>query len=462
MKTFSNHKIPSILGVIVLLLGVATGVMLIGRNQTFRLGASGETSPKGVRISNVTDKSFTISWTTQKNLLGYIKWGQTPSLGQTATPIDPSLKSVHSVTIEGLAPVSNYYFVINSSGDDFDNSGVPWSVTTGPTLPAPKGTVLASGTVRDAKGAPASNALVYINGGKIAQLSTTTSPNGSWTIPLSAARAKTLSSYASLIGDDSLEIFVQSKSETSVAQILFSGISPVPDIVLGQSYDFRGKSAVGVGGLPEANLNLPEEAPTTPGALDVSGETTNDETTVTLDSIDSSGEIIFTTSPEFFGDGPPNTEITITVESDPMTEDVIVPENGAWKWSPPKDLEEGEHTITINWRDASGLLRSLSRTFIVQAAEGEPSFESTPSGSTPTASASPTVKPTATPTISPTTSPTPTPAMSPTSSPTPTRASIPSTESGIPTAGSMAPTLILLCAGLILFASGIVISIKKN
>lgn len=448
-----HNKIPSLLGVIILIIGLAAGVALIGQQQIFRLGASGDIAPRDVRISNVTDNSFTVSWITARDTLGFVNWGQTTSLGEAAGEDTTSPAKVHSVTITGLSPSTNYFVVINSAGTNFDNSGVPWSISTGPALPGPRGTLIASGTILNANGSPAANALVYINGGFVSQLSTLTSANGTWTIPLSSARNRTLSSYATFEEDSVLDILVQTGEATAAAKINALTANPIPPITLGQTYDFRGSQTGGVN-LPEADVNLPDnQGPAGPGGLDISGEPATTTSTVTLESIKESGEVIFTSNPEFFGDGPPNTQLTITIESEPITKTVRVNAQGTWRFSPPTSLENGTHTITIKWTDATGILRSLTRTFTVQAAEDGLGFESTPSGSTPT--------PTQTPSPTPSPSPSPTPTTTPTSTPSPTRASIPSTESGVPEAGSLTPTLVLATIGLLLFFSGIVIT-RKN
>lgn len=466
--SLSKSRIPSILGVIVLVIGLAAGVFLIGQEQVFRLGAAGSTAPQDVRISNVTDDSFTVSWFTEKDTVGFVSWGKSASLGELARQIEGSPKKIHSVTLENLSSGSNYYFVINSAGADFDNNGVPWSVSTGPALGSPPGTQLASGAVLKTDGTPAGNVLVYINSGTLAQMSTVTSANGTWTIPLSQARTKTQSAYASFEQNSVLDIFVQAAGVTSAAQVTALSANPVPNIILGLTHDFRNESGSNVN-LPEADVNLPEEStPSGPGALDISGEASAEvEEVVTLEDLDP-GETIFTASPEFFGEGPTGETITITIESEPVTREVRIGSSGTWRFTPPTTLPDGAHTITITWTDAQGFLRSLTREFTVLAQEGEPSFESTPSGATatptptitptptPTKTASP--KPTATPTASP--SPTPSPTLTPT--PVPTRVSIPSTESGIPTAGSLTPTLLLATIGLALFLSGIVISIRNS
>lgn len=470
-KSVIHSRIPSILGVLVLVLGLAAGVMLISQQQIFRLGASADTSPQDVRISNVTDTSFTVSWFTGKPTLGYINWGQTPSLGQSKKG-STTLTTTHTLTIDGLSPGTNYYFVINSAGMEFDNNGIPWSTASGPSLPSPVTALLASGTVLTSDGKPAQNVLVYVNSGGFAQLSAITSQNGAWTLPLSIARTRTLSSYANLGTKDAVvDIFVQgADAGVATAQVLLSQINPTPNIVLGRSHDFTNQEVTAPGDLPTANVSLPEEEEVGQGTLDVSSGDLGlvDENPVTLDSIDEEDEVVFTSNPEFFGEGPQGTTITITVESDPVSSDVKIGPSGEWRWSPPTDLENGAHTVTVSWTDASGFLRRLTRTFTVAAAENEPGFESTPSAVTATPSPTPSPSPTPTPTKSPTPtasatkspSPTPSPSPSVSPSPIPARVSIPSTESGIPVAGVSAPTLILTLVGLGLFVSGIFISKK--
>lgn len=471
----SKFKIPSLLGVFILVIGLAVGVALIGQRQIFRLGASADSAPQDVRVSNVTDSSFTVSWFTTKPTIGYVNWGATTALGKSSEIGGLSTQTVHSVTIDGLEPSTNYYLVINSGGVEFDNNGIAWSVATGPALGASSETRLASGVVLKQDGSPASNVLVYINGGGMAQMSAVTSLNGTWTIPLSSARTRTLSGNAQLANSDVLDVYVQSGGMgIATAQVLPTKINPTPEITLGQTYDFRDSSSSQSGALPKADVSLPEEQEAQlPGSLDISsdGATQTTERPVTIESIDEAEEIIYTDTPEFFGEGPRNTTITITVESDPITENVKVSSSGDWSWSPPTNLENGEHTITISWIDASGFIRKLTRTFTVAAAENEPGFVSTPSGATATAkpTASPTASPTPSPTPKATKTPTPTPTPTPTikatptpsNSPTPTRVSIPSTESGIPVAGVSTPTLLLALVGLLLFVSGIFISRKS-
>ena len=423
-----KSKIPTIIGLFILVFGLAAGVLLVRNQNIFRLGAAAEFAPKDVRISNITDTSFTISWITDRETSGFVKWGQgATSLDKTDLDELKDQSFTHLLTLRGLTPQTTYFFKINSGGEDFDNNGIAWQVTTGQTLEIPSKTNLVSGSVLTSTGQPAKNALLYLTVGGGSLLSTITSDSGSWVIPLSSARTQALSSYVVVDEKNTLiEISANAGPQgVASAQIYPQSARPVPSIILGNTHDFKNLPPSEESGIPKASIGLPDEA--TPSSGFEVGETaTPSATTVTLESVEP-GEIITTTEPEFFGEGPAGVTLTITLESEPITEAVKVPTSGNWSWSSPEGLTEGAHKITITWRDASGILRTLSRTFIVQAAEG-PSFESTPSAS---------------PTASPKTSPTP----SPTATATPA-ATATATAAPVPDSGSLTPTILLFIMGI--------------
>jgi len=438
-----KNKIPTIIGILLLIFGIAAGTLLVQNRQIFKLGASPQSSPTDVRITNITDASFTVSWVTDKNTGGFVSWGESEnSLNKTELDEIGEMNETHSVTIQGLDENKTYYFEISSDGGKYDNNGIPWQVTTGPKLPAPSGTNSIAGSVLTATGSPAQNAIVYVTLAGASPLSTTTSQNGSWVLPISSARDQNLNSLIVINETTTLiEISVQAGSRgVATAQIYPASAKPTPPIVLGQTQDFKNLPPSETTGVPKANISLPTEASPSSGFEVPEESATSSAETVTLESIDE-GEVITSTEPEFFGEGPPGTIISITVESEPVNDSVTVPFSGDWNWSPPDDLEEGSHKITLSWRDSSGILRTLTRTFIVQAAEG-PAFESTPSGSSPTPS------PTASP--SPSLSPSPTASAAPTTTPV-------STLSGIPDSGNLKPTILYSIMGLGLITFSLVL-----
>lgn len=417
-------KIPTIIGLIILVLGLATGVFLIGNRQIFKLGATEQASPRDVRISNISSSSFSISWTTDIETTGFVTYGEKSSdLSDTQKEESSSPGFTHLVRFSGLKPETQYFLKINSGGNTFDNNGVPWQGETGPILPEPAKPSLISGSILTTTSTPARGALVYISiNGTL--LSTLTSQNGSWliSIPFAVDEVNTL-----------LEISVQAgPSGISSAQIYPQSAKPVPTMILGQTYDFKNLAPSQESDMPQATFSPPEESTPSSGFDIPETITTPSAKTVTLENI-KDGEIVTSTKPELLGKGPAGTTISITVESDPVSGEVTVPNSGEWNWEVPKNLPEGVHKITIVWKDASGVNRTLIRNFVVQAAEG-PAFEATPS---------------ATPQVTPSASPTATPGATATSSATP-KATLPPT----PESGSLTPTILLsiMSVGFIAFS----------
>ncbi|MBI3443171.1 fibronectin type III domain-containing protein [Candidatus Woesebacteria bacterium] len=458
MRGFWDSRVPTILAIIILVSGIAAGVYLVKKSKVFKLGASPETTPQDVRITNVSFDTFSVSWVTDKKTAGVIDWGQNQSLGKQEVSGEP--KNVHFLTIRGLTAETTYFFKIRSDGVEYDNSGISWEVRTGLDIPEPASGRVLSGSVLTSDNKLAENVVVHVTGGGIAPLSGVTTSNGTWLIPISQARSSDLSSYATLDPSTPLDIFVQGGPQgIATAKILVGGADPTPPIILGSNHDFRGETQVVYEELPEANVNLPLGTTKRSGFNIPKAIPPASAEVVTLESLDE-GEVIASTKPEFFGEGPSGVTITIKVESDPVSATIKVSSSG-WKWSPPQNLSEGAHKITINWRDERGILRQLTRTFIVQAAEA-PAFESTPSATiTPSPTRTPTPSPTKTPppgaTLTPTPSPTKTP--SPTSTPTSTGTITPTVPPELPPAGTTLPTFLGIAVGILLLMGSILLAI---
>ncbi len=430
-----NLKLPTIIGIIVLILGLGAGLILLQfrNNILFNLKASPDRDPKEVKVTNISDKSFTISWITDKTTVGYVVFGETiGSLSQNAPDTDDSAKTSHSITLVGLKPTTDYYFKINSDGALKDNNGIAWKTKTGTTISTSTNTQIVSGSVVTQTGQPLPDALVYLNTGSSSIISTKTSANGNFVIPLSKLRNSDLSGYPVLTAKSLIEILVQSGTGAiATAQIYLEATNPVPAMSIGQNYDFRDEAPNNtISENPEANVNIPQATPANSGFNLGNTGSPAPAGSVTLESIDQ-GEKVTTTTPEFFGEGLKGTEITIEIHStENITGKVVVDSKGNWTWEPPQGLSPGSHTITLKWKDAQGILRTLTRSFVVEASSG-PAFVATPSGS-PKATAS------ATPRI--------------------TR---PATDSGTPVAGIATPTLVSFSIGFAFLACAIFIGKKS-
>ena len=436
-------KVPTIIGVVILAIGLATGVLLVQNSQIFRLGASGGTPPKDVRITNISDSAFTVTWVTEKETSGFVLWGETDAnLSRTENDEVGQDSYTHSVTIRGLSAQATYYFKINSGGEEYDNNKIPWQTTLGPSLSQPSTSYVISGTVLTATGTAASGALVYVSIGGVSPLSTTTSNEGSWVVTLSQAREVNLNQLYSISNSNVIEISVQAGAlGTSSAQIYPASAKPVPPMILGQVHDYKNLPASTDEELPVSSIEASGEIATQESKFNLSDTDTSTASTskVTLESVEEN-ETITSTKPQFFGSGPEGTEITILVESEnPISSTTEVNSSGDWSWTPPQGLAPGEHKITLSWRDVNGILQTITKTFIVQAAEG-PAYEASSSASltpTPKVSSTPKATSSATPKATSTAK-------------TATSSAAPKT----PDSGTFTPTIIMFVMGLILFTFG--------
>jgi len=148
-----KSTIPTILGVLVLLLGSLAGIFLLNSAQIFKIGADASVAAKDIRVANISDTSVTISWTTDKETSGYLIWGNSQDSVNKIENEDASSQKYlnHSINLTGLTTKTKYFYKINSDGTTFDNSGIPWQVTTGASLASSKNSVLISGNVINAQ-----------------------------------------------------------------------------------------------------------------------------------------------------------------------------------------------------------------------------------------------------------------------------------------------------------------------
>jgi len=426
---------PTILGVLVLFFGMFAGVFFLRNAQVFRIGASADAAPKDIRISNITDSSVTITWSTDKQTVGMLNWGSKENDTSRLEIEDSNNQKYynHNISLTGLTANTNYFYKINSDGTAFDNGGISWKFTTGAALDISKNSILLSGNVINASGNPEKRALVYANVNSYL-LSTLTSDTGNFVFQLGSARTADFTNYTQIdLGGTLVQISVTAPPDgVASAQIFPQSGNPAPAIIIGQVYDFRSSPVNNQGGSPNAKLNLPQDV-VSQSKFDVSTpSSTPKPTSVILESLQQ-GETVTTNQPQFFGKGPGGEKITISVHSqNPITATVEIPKNGSWSYSVPTNLDPGAHTVTISWIDTSGITRFLTRDFIVKAGEA-PAFTASQSGSltTPTPSASGAATPKAT--------------LKP--SPTATSTAMP-----VPVTGDLTPTLILSIMGVLVIA----------
>lgn len=444
-----DKKLPSYAGFFILLAALGITLVLSGNALVFISRATVDSEPQNVQISNLSDTSFTISFTTNAPAIGTLIYGtdiSTPNIAlddRDQTASGSAQYQVHFITIKNLTPATQYYYVIVSGDQKLENNGQPFSITTESTLTGSTPTQQTlSGSVAQSDGSVPSEGIIYVTTNNSQQLAGLINPDGTYSIPLGGMRDSTGSNAASLTPDTVLQLQAQSPTQSSTVKLLDSEAGNVPKIVLPQNYDFT------LGSTPQASTSggiasgsaFPVQA--TPAPV------SSPEITVP-----SQNQTFSDQQPLFQGMALPSTEVDITIQSkQEISAKLQSDASGLWQFRPPLSLTPGNHTLTIKSVDATGILQTLSRSFVVYASGSqfiEPSVS-------PVASASPILVPTATTMPTPTLSPTPTATPSATPTPAPitpaivTRTPLPKTGSSVLVFGILG-TISTISIGALLF-----------
>ncbi|KKR91975.1 MAG: hypothetical protein UU42_C0006G0014 [Candidatus Woesebacteria bacterium GW2011_GWA1_41_13b] len=408
--------IPTILGIVVTIGGLIAGVFLLNAPLRSLVGASPEETPTDVKITNTSDVSFVVSWTTAKSTSGYIQYGEggNPEL-VVSDDRDQERGEIgnyftHLVTVRGLKASTDYVFRIGSGRSLYDQEGQLYAVTTGVTLRTPPGADVAYGQVVTSSGDPVDGALVYLVMPGTVPQAAITKPSGSWVIPVSTARTTDLTSFAAydpVGGQVSILIQAGTLGAANVTTTM-ANTKPVPEITLGQTVN-----------LTQGPIATPAAGSKLTGAASETGE-------MLVILTPKSGEKVNSAQPEIMGKAPAGAEVVIVIHSTTeISQTVTADENGDWSYSVPRDLEPGTHTVTITAL-VNGVKKTVQKSFVVEAAgtSNAPARVATPAA-----------------TLKPTPKPTP-------------RVAYPSTESGTPESGNLTPTLLLLILGSGLVLTG--------
>ena len=450
-----EKRLPTLVGIFILLVGITATSYLIQHLRQNLLKAEPLSTPQMVKISNISQAAFTVSWVTPENpSSGYLRFDQGRSLGEVGLDErDQKIEelgkyTLHHVTLNNLKPQTTYYFKIISQGKEYGENDAPYSVTTAGANYSSSSFGPTYGVVLEENGKPVKEGIVYVRVGNSNLASTLVKSSGNWLVSLSLLISEDLKGPLNLREGDFEEIFVQGSGKTSKVIISLEENAPVPDIILGKDYDFR---------------TAPSPSPTLP-------KTTPPEIAPDFFLIQPASEAAIPGQPFFRGTGIPGKQVEIKVESEiSLTGTVTVDPSGTWTWQSPENLAPGSHTVTVTSVDGQGRLQTIIRNFLVLASGSQVVEAATPSA-TPTLTSTPKLSPSVTPTtIPPGTTPTSTPILTPTSTPKPTSTPTPTpslrvtpsltlsptpqaTTTPFPESGDLLLTLILAGAGVFFLA----------
>lgn len=356
---------------------------------------------------------------------------------------------MHYFQITSLQTSTDYTFSFLINGNRQESSNYKFTTAGQPSGNMPTSN-LAWGKVYTPDHQPAIDAIVYLNIPGASPLSSRVTSNGYWNISLATSfdiNQNTWFTPPENIEEDIVVLYPNSPPTQITSST--SRNNPVPDIIIGRN-SFSSVSASGEE--PPGVIDLPD-----PGAVQIPLDIINPK----------NNESINTQKPDFFGSGPANTVVEIQVESpQTFTGQVHINDDGSWNWSPPENLEPGEHTITVTATDPeTGLVETVKRRFVVLAADND-NLAFTASQSASQASPTPTTIPTPTAKVSsaspsPTQIPTVTPATIPTKkpdAPTPIpsiTSSSSGTQSSLLESGQTTPTLLTFIVSTSLIGLGL-------
>lgn len=238
-----EKRLPFLIGFILVLISIFGATYLLESNLSFLSRAKPSLKPQSVRITNVGAHQFTVSWETQEQTSGFIKYGPTSSLGWVALDDRDQENEMtsnyflHHVTVTSLDPSQDYFLKIGSGQDLFDQEGHPYQVKTAPALSRVPLADAAYGRVLKRDGTPASDVIIYLKIANGQPLSSLTDSAGNWLIAKNLARSADLLSWVQYGPKDVEEIFVQGGPQGSSATVIpATADSPASEITLGGDY----------------------------------------------------------------------------------------------------------------------------------------------------------------------------------------------------------------------------------
>ena len=241
-----QKRIPTLLGLILLGVGLVTASYLANSGALFITRATPAYQPENIRLTNLSDTSFTVSYTTAEKALGTLSYSSGREGNKVALDDrdqsngNPRPYFTHHITVKNLEPQQNYTFTITSSDKTFfDENNKPFRVTTLKPLaqiPPNQPPIIGKITVPD-RGL-VTDTLIFLVSDNTQILSVQPKEDGSFILPLNSLRESTLENYLTLKDDSLIKMLVTDGKLTSHIRLRASQINPVPLITLSQNYDF--------------------------------------------------------------------------------------------------------------------------------------------------------------------------------------------------------------------------------
>lgn len=431
-KGLWNKRMPTLPAFILLFVSIWVTSYLIQTRVIFTGRASIDKTPQNVKISNITDSSFTVSFTTNAKStsgLSVEEAGKNSHLvyddRNKKTETQNEFYS-HYITASDLSPQTPYNFIIIADGESYYDGNQKYFVRTAPPIPetlSSQTSIIGKGLLPDGEESQDTIIELKIGGGQL--ITALTKTNGEFTIPTNSIRKEDLSEYLKIDPETPITITLQRQDLSSTLKTLFKNADSLGNLTLGQNYDFIETREI-ESSTRSSVLRAPSPK-VTQGTIRILSPREN--------------ESFVDMRPLFKGAALPNQKVKITIESEVIIDEVTADRNGAWSYRAPTPIGSGQHKITIETIDSFGVSKILTANFTVFAQGSQVAESATPS-------ATPAITLTPTPTI-PIVTLTPTPTTTlPTLTPTPTQ--VPIVTPAPP--GSSSSIILTVISALLIFA----------
>ncbi len=233
-------RIPTLLGLAVIVFGMAAGIYLTLQKQNQTLKSIASTNARDIKLVNIEDNQAGISWITDTPLSGFVKYRTEGANEQTS--IDdrdrgtqtPSARVFHFVTLTNLTPATTYQYQIISGS----LTTPPNEFTTAPQMNTQNDFKAIVGSVLDGDHFLPSG-LVFLEIPGAMQQGTFIKSLGNFILPLSKLRTADLNDvFKDASAEARLNVLTEDGKEAHAILILGKIRSPIgPPLKLGQETD---------------------------------------------------------------------------------------------------------------------------------------------------------------------------------------------------------------------------------
>lgn len=245
-----NHivKIPTLLGLAILIAAIISGVVVVSTNQLLTTRAGISANPKNINLVNLSATHASVYWQTDEDVPGFIQAGPSKQLGLTFRDERdqnvPTNHQLHFVTLTRLTPNTTYYYKIGSGASTYP-PGQPLSFKT-TALSESSNLPPVIGQVIDSSFQPVKEAIIDLEIPNAPKLSTVTKMAGNFILPLSEI---------SLPASQSARLTIFNLQQQSQATILIPSPNLLPPIVLGEDQDLTRQATPTPAPTIDADLN---------------------------------------------------------------------------------------------------------------------------------------------------------------------------------------------------------------